>query len=258
MDKKSQAVSVASEWKPKDQVDEWIASVVANQTFADIGGIGERSVNERITTAVRCGAKLASMVDIRPSDYYEWDIFRGICLKNNLKNYQEVPSTDLNDPHIYEKIGSFYLVHSTGIFYHLPAPLATFQNLAKLVDKYLIVNTVTVPSRIENQYGVLNFSDSTAAFWPEFSDRDRAIWREYYANKFGKWGWTINDVAPQLDDPENQIMPFRENGQYSCWPYWWLLTDHSFRTLVNLMGFKILSEYKWEDHSLHIFAEKIR
>src|SRR6266446_4556205 len=63
----------------KDQIDEWIASVVPNQTFADVGGIGVNSVNERLTFAIKCGAKSATMVDFRPSDYYEWDLFRRIC-----------------------------------------------------------------------------------------------------------------------------------------------------------------------------------
>ncbi len=52
-------------------------------------------------------------------------------------------------------------------------------------------------------------------------------------------------------------MPWRENGSFSCWPYWWLFTDDGFRGLVNMMGFKIIDQYKWADHTLQILAEKL-
>jgi len=32
----------------ENPIEEWISSVVHNQTFADVGGIGVNSVNERI------------------------------------------------------------------------------------------------------------------------------------------------------------------------------------------------------------------
>jgi len=247
--------SELSRWAAKDQIDEWIASVVANQTFADIGGIGVNSGNERITFAIQCGAKSATMIDFRPADYYEWDIFRRVCAQKEISNYREMASIDINDPQLYEKIGSYYVVHCTGVLYHMPSPLLAFENLATVVEKYLIVNTITVPERIENKFGVLNFSEGIAVFLPGIGEYERSILREHYQTKFG---WSIDDVAPRLSNHEKTIMPWREEGQLSCWPYWWLFTDSSFRSLVQVMGFQILGEYKWEDHTLQIFAEKMR
>lgn len=247
-----QGVKTGISWK--DPIEKWIASVVPDQTFADIGGIGEESGNERVTFAVKCGAKSAAMIDILPSGHYFWDVFRSICTKKGISNFQAIPSIDINDPELYEKVGSYYLVHCTGIFYHLPSPLSAFENLANIVEKYLIVNTVTVPERIENKFGALNFPGSLAVFLPGITESERSILREHYQNKFG---WTIDNFVPPLKGQEKTVTAWREGGKFSCWPYWWFFTDGGFRSLVELMGFKILSEYKWEDHTLQIFAEKV-
>ncbi len=156
----------------KDRMDEWIASVVPGKTFADIGGIGVNSCNERITFGMQCGAKSATMVDIRPQDYYEWAVFRKKCAELGVSGYGEIPSTDINDPNLYEKMGSYDVVHCTGIFYHLPSPLLAFENLAKTVDKYLIINTITIPDTITNKFGTLNYSGSLAYSFPVSMSRN--------------------------------------------------------------------------------------
>ena len=237
----------------KDKIDEWIASVVPNQTFADLGGIGVNSGNERVTFAAACGARSATMMDFRPSDYSEWDIFRKMCAEKGVADYREIASVDINDLQLREKVGTHYLVHCTGVLYHMPSPLLAFANLANIVEKYLIVNTVTVPETIQNAYGTLHFPGSVALFLPGISEQERSILREHYHTKFE---WPIDAIAPRLSDQEQAVMPWREKDQLSYWPCWWFFTDRSFRALVQLMGFTIVDEYKWEDHILQIFAEK--
>lgn len=239
----------------KDQIDEWIASVVSGQTFADLGGVGVESVNERITFAVKCGAKSATMIDFLPPDHSLWNEFRRICVQKGVSSYKEITSIDINDSQLCQKVGSYYLLHCTGVLYHMPSPLLAFENLATIVERYLIINTITVPKRIENQYGVVNFSDGVAVFLPGISEYERSVLREHYRTKFG---WSIDDLAPRVEDHEKAVMPWREKEKLSFWPCWWFFTDASFRSLVRLMGFQILSEYKWEDHTLQIFAEKMR
>jgi hypothetical protein len=34
--------------EPKDQIDKWVARLVPGRSFVDIGGVGERAINERI------------------------------------------------------------------------------------------------------------------------------------------------------------------------------------------------------------------
>lgn len=239
---------------PKDPVDEWIASVVPDHTFSDIGGIGVDSENERITFAIKYGAKSATMIDIRPSDYYEWDVFRGICAKKGVSNYREIASIDINDTKLKEKIGSYHVVNCTGILYHLPSPLFAFDNLRTVVEKYLIINTVIIPEKVQNKFGSLTFSEGTAVFLPGISDFERLILREHYQSKLGL---CIDEFAPRLSEQKEAAMPWRKEDKFSCWPYWWLFTNSSFRSLVQLMGFKILKEWEWKNHALHIFAEKL-
>ena len=91
-------------------------------------------------------------------------------------------------------------------------------------------------------------------FIPGIDESERAVLREHYGAKFD---WSIDAVAPRLDEEQQTNTPWRENGALSCWPYWWLFTDSAFRALVQLMGFAILDEWKWEDHALAVLAHKI-
>jgi hypothetical protein len=242
------------DWRPKDPIDEWIASVVPGCSFADVGGIGLDSVNERISTALANAASRAAMVDIRPASYHEWDVFRDVLAKKLHEGaVEEFPSVDINDLRLAERVGTYDVVNCTGILYHLPSPLHAFDNLAKIVERHLVINTVTMPETIENEAGVLRLEGSAALFLPGISEQDRSVLSLHYERKFG---WSIDDYVPAPCDQATALMPWREDGEFSCWPYWWLLTDQAFRAVVELMGFSILDEWKWEDHALHLFAER--
>jgi hypothetical protein len=128
-----------------------------------------------------------------------------------------------------------------------------FDNLRKVVGKYLITNTITVPPVIENEHGRLDFKGSTALFLPGIGEHERRILGLHYQRKFNL---KIDDIAPRFGD-KNADMPYLADDKPSCWPYWWLYSDNAFRSLVRLMGFRILDEWKWEDHTLQIFAEKL-
>lgn len=54
--------------EPKDQIDRWIAKYVHGCSFIDVGGVGEKSVNERVTWAQRSGASRVVMADIATAD----------------------------------------------------------------------------------------------------------------------------------------------------------------------------------------------
>src|SRR5439155_11474269 len=123
--------------------------------------------------------------------------FRERCAAARVSGYEELAEIDINDPALQSKIGSFGVVNCTGIFYHLPSPVAAFENLRQVVDEYLVVNTVTVPETIENASGTLAFRGSVALFLPGVDERERAILREHYQAKFE---WAFDDVAPRLGD----------------------------------------------------------
>jgi hypothetical protein len=233
--------------QPKDPIDQWIADVVPGRTFVDIGGIGMNSSNERVTFAAQAGAARVAMADIRPFSYHEWTTFDRVASDAQLTNLDRYDQVDVTSPNLNDRLPAFDLVHCTGIFYHLPNPVEALRTLDRVVRDRLIINTVTVPDRIENEEGRLDFSGNVALFLPGIDARERAILRVHYQRKFG---WSIDDVAPPLDAQAGAKMPYMADGQFSCWPYWWLMSDSCFRSLLRLMRYRIEAEWKWADHCL--------
>jgi len=242
----------STEIDPVEEIKNWISSNVKGKTFADVGGIGVNSINERITLASKYGATSVTMIDIRPSDYYEWDIFHKRCKETGVHDYQCIDCADINNPKLLEKVGFYDFVHCTGIVYHLPNPVWGIENLSKIVKEYLIINTVIIPSRIKTECGSLEFYGSTVLFMPGLNSNERKILNSYYMKKFNI---NINHMAPMLE-AEKPDCPWFEDGKTTCWPYWWLFTEKSFIALVKMMGFEILDTALWENHALTLLAKK--
>ena len=240
---------------PKDPVDQWIAKLVPNRTFVDIGGIGVNSVNERVTFAAGAGAARVAMADIRPFSYYEWSVFADTCAAAGVSDLDRYENIDITDSSLEMKLPRFDVVHCTGIFYHLPSPVSAFDTLERVVGQHLIINTVTIPERVDTSEGTLDFRGNVALFLPGMSERERTILSAHYQAK--KYPWTVDDVAPPLEAQGTAKMPYRADGQFSCWPYWWLMTDDCFRSLIRLMGFEIREEWKWDDHCLFCRCERV-
>lgn len=236
----------------KDPIDKWITKLVSGRTFVDIGGIGENSGNERVSTAVKGRAADAAMADFEPYSAQLWQTFFQTMRDQNINDFQTHELIDVRDANIKTKLPNFDIVHCTGILYHIPDPITSLYNIASLTNDYLIVNTVTIPNRVKNKKGRFITDDSRAVFLPSLSEADRRVLREHYRSKFG---WDINVQAPRLGEP-NPLMPYlRENG-LSCYPYWWLFTKQAFRHAVQMMGFKIENEWVWEDHTLAVLAKR--
>lgn len=237
------------------EIPSWIARHVAGRTFADIGGIGVNSGNERITLAVASRASSATMLDIVPRDHHLWATFHEKCRKAGLSeaDYKVQDCVDINDPQLREKVGTFEFVHSTGINYHLPNPVHGLHNLRTIVGEYLITNTVIVPDTIETAAGTLNFPGSQAVFMPGLSEAERRIFDAYYRQKFNLG---IDYMAPRLD-AENPACPWFEHGEPTCWPFWWLMTISAFEGLVRLVGFEILDSHLWQNHAYAVFCRRV-
>jgi hypothetical protein len=239
--------------KPKDPVDDWIARIVPGRTFVDIGGIGVDSVNERVTFAARAGAARAAMADIRPFSFREWDVFNRKCADTGVSEIDRFENVDITNPRLSDILPVYDVVHCTGIFYHLPSPVSAFDSLQQVVGRYLIINTVTIPERVKNAAGAIEFPGNVALFLPGLSARERSVLSAHYD---GRYGWTLDSVAPSLEAQTGATMPYIVDGQPSFWPYWWLMTDACFRSLIRLMGFKTLDEWKWDNHCLFCLCER--
>lgn len=236
----------------KDPVDEWIASLIPQRSFVDIGGIGVGAVNERVTMAVQAGASRAAMADIRPFSHHDWTAFFAKCAAMNTVITDCFEGVDVTSPEIGTKLPVFDVVNCAGILYHLPHPLDALRTLKQVVGEYLIVNTVTVPARIANSEGILEYGGNVALFLPGLSPRERAILGLHYRSTLGL---SLDEIAPRLDQT-GATMPYVEDGELSYWPYWWLMSDQCFRSALQLMGFAVLDEWKWKDHCLFCLCKR--
>jgi hypothetical protein len=199
-------------------IDGWIASLVKGRTFADFAGIGVDAVNERVSVALRAGAREATMIDVRPSDYFEWNLFRASCTSKGVEGYRELAEIDVYDPNLPALVGSYDLVNCTGLLDRLPSPVAALENLSRIVDEYLVIGMAIVPDHITTAAGRLHFPSNTALFLPGISEHERAVLDTYYKQKFG---WSIDEHASRLTEQATAPMPWWDNGQLSYWPLWW-------------------------------------
>lgn len=232
--------------KPQDIIDEWINSSKQRGSFVDIGGIGELSINERVSWAARCGYEKICIADIESPDHYLWKHFEENIDHNLSKKIFREFNINVDNKKSLEKLGRFDFVHSTGILYHCPNPMNTLANYRMIVDKEIIINTVIVPNSISNRHGTLSFPDSGAAFMPALVGLERNILREHYEKKFG---WNIDNVSPLEGTPNNKMPYLNDAGDFSYYPYWWLLTKQSFEAALMILRLEIIDTYTWEDHA---------
>jgi hypothetical protein len=240
----------------KDPIDQWIIDRVAGQSFVDIGGIGVDSINERITIAVAAGASSYTMADIRPRDHREWEVFHGICRDRAVAGVVKLDGVDVRDRiNLQKRVGVTDIVHCTGINYHLPSPADALWNLRSITNRFLITNTVTFPGRIENEYGSVLLPDCAILFGAALTDTDRRVLNKYYKDKFG---WDMDYASPPPGTKSEHGMDWVQGEELCCWPYWYLYTDHAFRSLLAVCKLRILDEWKWCDHALAVLCEPIQ
>ena len=249
-------------------INTWIQDHVAGLSCCDIGGIGLSSKNERISTALNAGATRATMIDARKDDFWEWAVFKEKMDEQHLQGYDMIAGADLEDPRFPKSIPRYDFVHCTGILYHLPSPVRGMENLYRTAKTYLIANTVIVPEKIENEAGSLEYHGSEAIFGPGLTERERKVLYRHYQDNLGWPPDKFDKYVPAPDD-EHAPMPWRQfkagfrgalwkqPGDLSYSPYWWLFTPDAFRSLARVFGLKILDEYWQSNHALTLFCQNV-
>jgi len=234
---------------------DWIKARVAGLSFVDIGGIGEWSTNETVSTALEAGAARAAMADIEGFDSPFWPHFHQRLAGRGIgrERYESYDRVDVVAGDLTSRLPVFDMVHSTGILYHLSDPARAVWNLRRVTGRWLVTNTVTIPERIENEAGSLETRGSTALFLPGIDERERAVLRLHYQQKFG---WDLNMMAPRADDGA-AIMPYYLASGPSPWPYWFLFTQAGFLGLLRAAGFAVREQYTWEEHAHFVLCEKL-
>lgn len=238
---------------PDDTIGRWIYDRVKGRTFADIGGIGVFAGNERTSIAARSGARACTMADIRPSSYYEWDLFRKISAKKGVSGIVELDNVDIRKRETLAPLGTCDLVHCTGILYHLPSPAEALWNLRSVTGEYLITNTVCIPLKISNEYGTLEVPESAVLFGAALTDHERLVLNKYYLDKLG---FSLDTTSPRLGEA-NPDYPWVVDGELTCWPYWYYYTEHAFRSLLKLCKLEVVDEGWYENHTLFVLCRPV-
>lgn len=235
-------------------VEDWIARVAPGGSFIDIGGIGEGSTNERIGAALAAGATSAVMADIEPQGAPLWQGFHARMAGQGIarERYGSLDGVDISAPGLADRIGRFDTVHCTGILYHLADPVGGLRNLVSVTGRWLILNTVICPDRVENEEGVLTLPAGGALFLPGLAARERAVLRRHYR---GKFGWSLDDVAPGADAQATAATPHFTPDGPSCAPWWWLLAIPAFEALVSMNGLAIRERWTWAEHCQFLLCE---
>jgi hypothetical protein len=242
-----------------DPVHRWIGDIAPGRSFVDIGGIGEWSLHERVSQALAAGAASATMADILPagSDYWRFfhDKMAGLGIGRDA--YGSHAGVDVTRPDLAERLPAFDVVHCTGILYHCPDPVAALHNLRRATGRWLIVNTIICPPRIENAAGTLALPDGAALFLPGLSEAERDVLRLRYREHLG-WSpdYGLDYVAPRPGTPGADMPHMAADGGLSCLPYWWLFSPNAFRALLRTLGLAIRDEWTWHEHAQFALCER--
>jgi glycosyltransferase involved in cell wall biosynthesis len=228
----------------KPSVNNWIEKFVKGKSFVDIGGLWG-TVNERVSVAMRAGASSATMVDITPEGEELWRAFEKRMAEKALSGYQK-KIADLLAHDAPARIGSYNLVHCSGVIYHLPEPLRMLRNLREISTERLVIGSMVVPEVIKNRAGKLDLRGGQALYVPSLNGGARAV----VACHFEQLDLHVHGITPNMD------VQWSVDGRPNYGYWWWLITPHLLRSMVETAGFKVVAQSEeWKGRSIALLCE---
>jgi hypothetical protein len=209
--------------------DIFIERVARGKSFVDIGGLwGIQS--EKLSLAQRSGATRLAMVDITPRQDGTWAKLREHLKTKGVEKYEEY-STDVH--HWVTK--PFDVVHSAGVLYHLPSPMAYLAKLRTLAAEFAIITSAVTQEVITNEAGEYRVPSSGVIFVPALTEEQRLVLAAYW----GRFGSMLGITDPFPYDLEDYAPP-----------WWWLPTVSALRCMCQLSRFEIVDEgYYWHNNA---------
>lgn len=229
-------------WHP----DSCIADLVPGLSFAEVGGLWGLK-NEKVTVALKAGARSALMLDIMPVAEM-WQAFRDHADAQGVSGYATLEA-DIDDPKLLEMTDPVDFVHCSGVIYHVPNPVYTLAQLARLTTRYLMLGSMTVPAVITARAGTLDLQDGRALYVPALSGSTSRILAEHFDRQHLKVH-NINSDQPTSWQAPHGISPNHE-------PWWWIWSAETVKTLVERAGFSVLRIHEsWKGRAHVFFCEK--
>lgn len=217
---------------PEPLREAWIAEAVPGRTFAEVGGLWG-VVNEQVTVAGGAGASELTMIDVAPEGGPEdlWQAFRARLADNGLSNVDCVRGS-IDDPTVVDSVGSFDVVHCSGVLYHCPEPLHTLRNLRSLTRETLVLGTATMPETVATSAGTVEVESGTAMLVPAMTASQRAVLGEWLRENGASGAHGINtEVGADWTLGREDWKP------YEAW--WWCFTRDYVAALLEVAGFEL-------------------
>lgn len=232
----------------EDEKDRWIDRLAPGSSFMDIGGLWGTQ-NEKVSRAVKAGARKATMADITPPGHQMWRDFDAHCQRLQVTKYDCVQLDIVEPPAEYAAL-VHDVVHCSGIIYHVPDPYRMLANLRKLTGEWLILTSMVVPEHMANSVGRLQFPADRAAFVPSLLEPTRAIVAAHFD--------TLEVSVAAINAPMSEGWRWPD-GTPNYGPWWWLMSPPYLRGLLSVAGFTVEDEcWSWEGRSYSFLAKGTR
>jgi hypothetical protein len=186
------------------------------------------------------------MVDIQPLGNQLWTDFHEHCKGLGVSGYHCIEA-DVTGQHLQETIGQYDIVHCSGVIYHVPDPFLVLRNLRSIVNEYLILTSMTVPSRIKSKKGTLELEGGSVYFIPALSEKQRQI----AAAHFEKEGLEIAAING------NSVKEWITADGTPCYgPWWWLWTSKFLKQMLEACGFQVIETSETWKGKAHSFLSR--
>jgi hypothetical protein len=237
------AAKPATQTTPTDPRDEYLARVVKDRSFVDIGGLWG-TTSEKASVAHQAGAKQLAMIDILPLNDPLWEEFHarrralGVpeveCLSGDIFRLAEGPAPP-----------KFDVVHCSGVLYHLPNPMQFLGLLRGMTREHLVLTSSVTADLVKSVEGTLAVPKGSALFVPALAGREAAIVRAY-------WRTQVQDGAIGLTRELDRWDP----NDYS--PWWWLPTVDCLKAMCGAAGFEFVAGAPFWNQNAYALLLKVR
>jgi hypothetical protein len=222
-----------------------VSQYVPGKSFIDIGGLWGTK-GEMVTHALASGASRATMCDAMAEDSEWWAKFDEHAREKGVSNYKKFVQ-DITRYDAPKRIGSYDFVHCTGVLYHVPDFIGATSNLAAIANEYLLVGTQVLPSKVENEAGVLNIPADQPLYLPHLGPGKRKILETHYR---------ALDVKGDMPGVLTDAQFFNPNTYRANFgPWWWLVTPTFFRMLIESLNYEILESIR-KERTLTVLARR--